>query len=978
MATIRNFAVTKGRLRLVRDQADTAQDGVEVAYYSAWIRCCGMRACLRVSPFTGSKPSWESLLMLGYDLLQSLSDMRSDSDLNQIAKKPILIVCHSLGSLIVKQALCVANNQFTRYGSTVNAIAGVVFLSTPHRYGDKTTNLMRFREVLEATTKRAFKIPNENIEQEGTILLGLADRFEGISFRTPILSVYEMRESRNSSIKFRQRYQQLVNREASSTFAPMESVIGLNLDHFETCLFTKSVDGEGLPELKKFIYETLQSAGNLVAMRCEDYEYQYATMSAYSPSLSGLTQNVGQQAPANRISKTEIERVSNNATEGTSVSCVDILYPTPKNSEIRKPLHLPCILLNAHSVNEEFCGREDILERLAVELLPSKSTVTNSSDSLRQFALCGFGGIGKTEITREFSRRHKGSFDAVFWVIADEIAKLDHHYQEISLALGLEDLAESKSQVVTREIVRGWLSNPRKYLSGSDDFAQPVDSSSETTWLLVFDNADDPMILADYWPQGSGSILITSRDPLAKTMFTRRPSGLDLGPLTRQDSNSLFNNLSASSNESDDLTKQISDVLGGVPLAISQMAGIIRRQDLSFLSTVWAFEKLKFQSRQLLEVMSFVDPDVIGEDLLMKVASEFLQIEGTEFKKSNYIDARTDLLQSSLIKRDKRKQQVSVHRIIQDIVFATMNDGKKQVTIDHAIRTLWAGWPSAMPKPSKEPELPPPKSTGGRLSVGRWPDCAAIYPHVLKIHQIWPVIPNLTEATKLLFAKLLTEAAWYQKERGRTKHFDGFFDTARSICSIAMDASDFETSRIYKENSMDLVSKICKSLGTEDERLYLAYAERGKFEECNKLLLDSLAGREMAFGKNDRDSVRTGLILYALGNLRAAQKQWDDSFEYHQRAWHHMLTTVGQHDNAMGMINVALDIWSVDPSAHNNEIARSTFLKGKLFEVTGKTQKASIAFKVACRLRKQITKEDRDANCLTMQDFDEIVAFWAR
>ncbi len=78
------------------------------------------------------------------------------------------------------------------------------------------------------------------------------------------------------------------------------------------------------------------------------------------------------------------------------------------------------------------------------------------------------------------------------------------------------------------------------------------------------------------------------------------------------------------------------------------------------------------------------------------------------------------------------------------------------------------------------------------------------------------------------------------------------------------------------------------------------------------------------------------------------------------------------------MINAALDIWSVDPSAHKNEIARTTFLKGKLFEATGKPQKASVALRVACRLRKEITKEDRDVKSLTTEDFDEIVGFWAR
>jgi hypothetical protein len=514
-------------------------------------------------------------------------------------------------------------------------------------------------------------------------------------------------------------------------------------------------------------------------------------MSAYSPTISELPLKFEQLELTECPSNEATEWPSNRATEGTSLSGFELVYPTTPNAEIRKTLHLPCFLLNTHPANEDFCGREDILERLAAELLPSKNIVTASGTALRQFALCGFGGIGKTEIAREFSRRYKASFDAVFWVVADEIAKLDHHYQQISLALGLEDSSECKSQIVSREIVKGWLSNPRKHLSGSDEFVQPGQVRSEATWLLIFDNADDPMILADYWPQGSGSILVTSRDPLAKSMFTRRPSGLDLGPLTQQDSISLFNHLTTIFNEpEDDTARKISDALGGVPLAISQMAGIIRRQDLTLseffelytdheehanlyetkydtnlvtyrhsLSTVWAFEKLKPQARQLLELISFLDPDVIGEDLLMGASMELLS-ERAHFKKSNYIEARTDLLQSSLIQRDKQKQQISVHRIVQDAILATMDVTKKRLMFDQVVRILWADWPSAMPKPSKKPALPQPKSAGGRLHVGRWPVCAAIYPHVLRIHQLWSTISDLSEATKMHFAKLLNEAAW--------------------------------------------------------------------------------------------------------------------------------------------------------------------------------------------------------------------------
>lgn len=121
----------------------------------------------------------------------------------------MVVVCHSLGGLIVKQALCVANRQFHRYGPIVNAMAGIVFLSTPHRYGDKTACLEHFRDILEATKGRGPKATNAVIEREGAILLDLADRFEGISLRTPMLSTYELRESRISSTPLLPKYQQV-------------------------------------------------------------------------------------------------------------------------------------------------------------------------------------------------------------------------------------------------------------------------------------------------------------------------------------------------------------------------------------------------------------------------------------------------------------------------------------------------------------------------------------------------------------------------------------------------------------------------------------------------------------------------------------------------------------------------------------------------------------------------------------------------
>ena len=148
----------------------------------------------------------------------------------------------------------------------------------------------------------------------------------------------------------------------------------------------------------------------------------------------------------------------------------------------------------------------------------------------------------------------------------------------------------------------------------------------------------------DYWPQRSGSVLMTSRDPIAKSLFCTQCSGLDLNPLRDEDGANLLKSLIEMNNEEpDDVAIQISHILGGLPLAIVQMASVIRRQQLDLtkslrlyqdctehldfhgkrsdsgirtyphsISTVWAF----------LELFSFLDPDCIQENILAEAPTE--------------------------------------------------------------------------------------------------------------------------------------------------------------------------------------------------------------------------------------------------------------------------------------------------------------------------------------------------------------------
>jgi hypothetical protein len=542
-------------------------------------------------------------------------------------------------------------------------------------------------------------------------------------------------------------------------------------------------------------------------------------------------------------------------------------------------------MLDADDPTRVFFGREDIMDVISQELL-SKNAPRPEND-LRQFALCGLGGVGKTHIAFEFAIRHKDEFDAIFWVQADEPAKLDECFQRISVRLGLETSEEAKNQVVSRNLVKGWLSNPIKVDLSDNDRATTPTGSKEASWLLIFDNADDPRILADFWPDGSGSVLITSRDPLAKRIFSTRSSGLDLESMDDSEGGALLLKLTETDHigepDAEATARRISELLAGLPLAISQMAGIIRRQELSLseflvifedtqehatlfgmkfnasartyqhsIATVWAFEKVSTMAQALLQLISFMDPDTIQEDVLFDAADAINQ--PVSLSRLGFSNARTELSQSSLIKRDKSASgalsdyHISAHRLVQSAVLATMKTAEMEKVFETLVQILWGRWPAAMLPPSKHSDILEHGITGLRYQVARYPLCAALYPHVIRLKQLWPTVSaGLAIGPKMQFAALLTEAAWYQHERARTRDFEGFWALAETICKdhpgdesdavladihfcVGVDtmiSHKWAETRRRKEAFLALQKSICASMGEDyvDERLALAYTE---------------------------------------------------------------------------------------------------------------------------------------------------------
>jgi hypothetical protein len=117
----------------------------------------------------------------------------------------------------------------------------------------------------------------------------------------------------------------------------------------------------------------------------------------------------------------------------------------------------------------------------------------------------------------------KEAFDAVFWINAESDIKLTADFTLIAAQRELTNELDRGNAVDSRDRLLQWVNRPsRDGRCMSNEDSRHIEDVPD--WLLVFDNADNPELLVYYWP---GSILVTSRDPMAKTHFFST-SGVDL------------------------------------------------------------------------------------------------------------------------------------------------------------------------------------------------------------------------------------------------------------------------------------------------------------------------------------------------------------------------------------------------------------------------------------------------------------------
>ena len=130
------------------------------------------------------------------------------------------------------------------------------------------------------------------------------------------------------------------------------------------------------------------------------------------------------------------------------------------------------------------------------------------------FVLRGLGGIGKTQLAVEFTRRHQARFSAVFWLDGRSESSLKQ-----SIALSASRIPEGQIPEASRAYST---SSGGDVKSTVTDVLGWLGKSDNGQWLLVFDNVDreykdgktddDAYDIRRYIPEADhGAILITTR-----------------------------------------------------------------------------------------------------------------------------------------------------------------------------------------------------------------------------------------------------------------------------------------------------------------------------------------------------------------------------------------------------------------------------------------------------------------------------------
>ena len=201
---------------------------------------------------------------------------------------------------------------------------------------------------------------------------------------------------------------------------------------------------------------------------------------------------------------------------------------------------------------------------------------------VRQVALVGLSGIGKSSLACAYIHDHADSYDCIFWVDASDKETLLGSFRRIVSFLCPAD-PESAYALPTDQVL---------------DVAATELGRRPGRWAVVFDNVSQQRLVDPWIPRsGDGDVLITSIDSAARYGSA---TVVRIGPMTASESAELLGNrLYLADGEREAASTALARLASGLscwPLALELAAGYIEACGLSLDDADGYLARLKVQS----------------------------------------------------------------------------------------------------------------------------------------------------------------------------------------------------------------------------------------------------------------------------------------------------------------------------------------------------------------------------------------------
>jgi len=170
----------------------------------------------------------------------------------------------------------------------------------------------------------------------------------------------------------------------------------------------------------------------------------------------------------------------------------------------REDFSIPFSLSDVSEI-ERFVAREEELAEMHAAL--------SGNGSRRTVVLHGLGGIGKTQLTVAYAKRHKDNYSAIFWLNIKDEDSLKQSFAKVAEQILREHPSASQlSSIDMKENLNEVIDAVKAWLSLRDN----------TRWLMIYDNYDNPKLpgntdpaavnIRKFLPESyQGSVIITTR-----------------------------------------------------------------------------------------------------------------------------------------------------------------------------------------------------------------------------------------------------------------------------------------------------------------------------------------------------------------------------------------------------------------------------------------------------------------------------------